>query len=356
MKGRQHIEIRNNRSVFKFDLDHNISVIKGDSATGKTTLVDMIAEFEQYGADSGISLSSDKRFNIIETSFSKEAITNKTIYDFFDFDQTEDKTYQICGVDVSLEELYSAVRSDAENTVSYYTETKKIPLTDKNTKETDGCYGKLDSSQKLKALADSWNAYSLRSADKAPEVFVNMEKLVSSFVKKYEALSSNSWKKEYAVIIKSRAANATTAYQLIKLDTDAVPELLIDESTVAGQFPIYSYSSGKIVTPDVDYTLYRDVEYIEGAGLIKISDYVGSASENVKIFEYKNGRFDLLAEGSDFMNRIDYTEVYTWNGNTVTEEKYKSEMAKAFDPDKATKTSDRISYSKEDILNMIADY
>ncbi len=61
MKGRQHIEIRNNRSVFKFDLDHNISVIKGDSATGKTTLVDMIAEFQQYGADSGISLSSDKR-------------------------------------------------------------------------------------------------------------------------------------------------------------------------------------------------------------------------------------------------------------------------------------------------------
>lgn len=61
MKGRQHIEIRNNRSVFKFDIDRNISVIKGDSATGKTTLVDMIAEFQQYGADSGISLSSDKR-------------------------------------------------------------------------------------------------------------------------------------------------------------------------------------------------------------------------------------------------------------------------------------------------------
>ena len=40
MKGRHSIEIRNNRSVFKFNLEYNISVIKGDSATGKTTLID----------------------------------------------------------------------------------------------------------------------------------------------------------------------------------------------------------------------------------------------------------------------------------------------------------------------------
>lgn len=65
MRGRQHIEIRNNRSVFKFDLEFSISIIKGDSATGKTTLVDMISEYQQYGADSGITLSADKNCAVL---------------------------------------------------------------------------------------------------------------------------------------------------------------------------------------------------------------------------------------------------------------------------------------------------
>ena len=68
MKGIRHIEIRNNKSVFKLDLEYNISVIKGDSATGKTTLVDMIYQYQQYGEDSGITLISDKRCVVIEKS------------------------------------------------------------------------------------------------------------------------------------------------------------------------------------------------------------------------------------------------------------------------------------------------
>ena len=66
MKGLQHIDVRNNKSVFKLDLDTNISIIKGESATGKTTLVDMISQYSRYGADSGITLISDKKCVALE--------------------------------------------------------------------------------------------------------------------------------------------------------------------------------------------------------------------------------------------------------------------------------------------------
>jgi len=252
-------------------------------------------------------------FNIVETSFGKEEITGKTLYLFDCFYLADENTYQINGKDVSMEELYSAVKSVTENSIGYQVQTKKIPLTDENTKETENCYGKMDKSQKLKALEESWDAYSLKSTNKSPELFVKMENMISPYVKRNEAINSVDWKKAFSDIVKTRGTNEKTAYQLIKLDNDDIPELLIDEPMVADKFPIYSYSNGKIITPDIDYTVNREVEYIEGSGRILISDYVGITSQTISIFEYKSGKFILLGTGTRFMNRIDYIEVFTWN-------------------------------------------
>lgn len=41
MRGIHHITIQNKRVRYDFDVRRNITVIRGDSATGKTTLVDM---------------------------------------------------------------------------------------------------------------------------------------------------------------------------------------------------------------------------------------------------------------------------------------------------------------------------
>lgn len=65
MKGKHHIEIRNRRIVFKLDLERNITIIRGDSATGKTTLVDMLANYEALGEKSGVSVSCDKRCRVL---------------------------------------------------------------------------------------------------------------------------------------------------------------------------------------------------------------------------------------------------------------------------------------------------
>ena len=66
MKGKQSLEVRNNRVVFKFELERNITIIKGDSATGKTTLVNMISLYDRFGASSGIVLKCSKRCFVLD--------------------------------------------------------------------------------------------------------------------------------------------------------------------------------------------------------------------------------------------------------------------------------------------------
>ena len=55
MKGTHKIVVSNTAVKYEFEVRRNITVIKGDSATGKTTLVEMISEFYESGENSGIS-------------------------------------------------------------------------------------------------------------------------------------------------------------------------------------------------------------------------------------------------------------------------------------------------------------
>ena len=65
MKGTYEIEVRNRRIVFNLTIERNITVIRGDSATGKTTLVDMIQSFERYGEQSGITIQCKKPCRVL---------------------------------------------------------------------------------------------------------------------------------------------------------------------------------------------------------------------------------------------------------------------------------------------------
>lgn len=55
MTGTHHVEIKNRDAVFKFDLHRNITFVRGDSGTGKTTLFDMVSDYTRLKAASGIS-------------------------------------------------------------------------------------------------------------------------------------------------------------------------------------------------------------------------------------------------------------------------------------------------------------
>ena len=60
MKGTQHVEVSNRNAKFRFDLHRNITIVRGDSGTGKTTLYNMIADYTRLKAESGVNLSSTK--------------------------------------------------------------------------------------------------------------------------------------------------------------------------------------------------------------------------------------------------------------------------------------------------------
>ena len=47
MTGVQHVKIYDDRIMYEFDLYRNITIIRGDTATGKTVLYDMIDEYNK---------------------------------------------------------------------------------------------------------------------------------------------------------------------------------------------------------------------------------------------------------------------------------------------------------------------
>lgn len=57
MVGRVSFKISNQRNTYKFTLNRNITILCGDSGTGKTTLYDMIRDYNNLGKESGVKIS-----------------------------------------------------------------------------------------------------------------------------------------------------------------------------------------------------------------------------------------------------------------------------------------------------------
>lgn len=65
MKGTYTIRIRNNRIVFTLEIQRNITIIRGDSATGKTTFIEMLQAYERLGKQSGVVVQSEKNCYVL---------------------------------------------------------------------------------------------------------------------------------------------------------------------------------------------------------------------------------------------------------------------------------------------------
>lgn len=65
MKGHYQILVANSKVHYDFTIRRNITIIKGNSATGKTTLVEMIREYYEAGPGSGITLKADKPCRVL---------------------------------------------------------------------------------------------------------------------------------------------------------------------------------------------------------------------------------------------------------------------------------------------------
>ena len=49
MRGTYEVKVSNVNVSFTLELERNITILSGDSATGKTTLIEMLRDFEESG-------------------------------------------------------------------------------------------------------------------------------------------------------------------------------------------------------------------------------------------------------------------------------------------------------------------
>ena len=140
MKGKYKVIVRNNKLHYEFEIKRNITIIQGDSATGKTTLINMLRQAENLGESSGVDVLSNVPCRILEGVSWKLILQNTagTIF-FIDeenaFINTEEFASEVRGSDnyfvlITRESLYNLPYSVEEIYGLYasgrYQNTKKI--------------------------------------------------------------------------------------------------------------------------------------------------------------------------------------------------------------------------------------
>lgn len=61
MRGSHHVVVQNRRVRFEFSVRRNVTIVRGDSATGKTTLMSLIEAYDRLGDASGVEVVCDRR-------------------------------------------------------------------------------------------------------------------------------------------------------------------------------------------------------------------------------------------------------------------------------------------------------
>lgn len=60
MKGKYHIVVQNNKLRYEMDIRRNITIIRGDSATGKTQLINLLEQASTLGEGSGVEVLCER--------------------------------------------------------------------------------------------------------------------------------------------------------------------------------------------------------------------------------------------------------------------------------------------------------
>ena len=66
MRGVYSVRVKNSRNSYSFELKRNITILCGESGRGKTTLFEMIQEYNRFGKQSGVSVSCDRPLIALE--------------------------------------------------------------------------------------------------------------------------------------------------------------------------------------------------------------------------------------------------------------------------------------------------
>lgn len=125
MKGKHRIVVSTKRQKYEFELRRNLTILRGDSATGKTTLIEMIQDHENDPLGSPVELISDKKCYVLEGALWKEqlaGITDSIV--FVDEGNTFVKAEEFAGVIQNTDNYYvMRLMESRKNIVLYLPES-----------------------------------------------------------------------------------------------------------------------------------------------------------------------------------------------------------------------------------------
>ena len=123
MRGKHRVIVSTKRLRYDFELRRNLTVIRGDSATGKTTLVDMIQEYTDDPSGSPVELICDKPCHVLSGTFWKEQLS--AIHDsivFIDEGNRFIKTKEFAGEIQKTDNYYVIISREALPALPYSVE------------------------------------------------------------------------------------------------------------------------------------------------------------------------------------------------------------------------------------------
>ena len=66
MKGKISVSVKNRHITFRFELERNVTILTGDSGTGKTRLINMVRMYASEGKASGVTLTCSRPCIVLE--------------------------------------------------------------------------------------------------------------------------------------------------------------------------------------------------------------------------------------------------------------------------------------------------
>lgn len=179
-------------------------------------------------------------------------------------------------------------------------------------------------------------------------------------IKEGQNTSSDSWKQLYIDYINQSYQSEWVYYQLMYINDDDIPELLIDYNITASGAEVCTVYNNELRSMQV-YTY--GVSYIERANLLRSAGGHMDSYYDI-IYSIRNGEFVELEKGeygimgnAELQFDEDGTPIYNyyWNEAEVSQEEYQQDLSAVFDPLRATSPYDN-SYDKAGIIDYINSF
>lgn len=271
MKGIHQITISNSSVKYEISLKRNITIIRGDSATGKTTLVEMIREYYESGEASGINLICDKECRVLAGRDWKTILPNvKDSIVFID----EDNDF------LPTNEFARAVR-DSDNYYCLVTREglPNLPYS------VDEIYG-IRSSGKYAGLKQVYHEFYHIYGDHQPfETIIPDEIIVEDSNSGYEFFKEVSKDKEYAVV---SAEGKSNIFAATSGKTDKNVVVIADGAAFGSEMDRLM----KLVSKNNKITLYlpESIEWLILSSDVlqdgEVNEILNDPSDNIESSEY----------------------------------------------------------------------